>query len=468
MAGSRHAAEGPDECDLIVSNGNVLTLDDQRSVYHPGAVAISGTRIVAVGREVDVLASFRSETIIDALGAPVHPGFIEGHNHIGQHSSRGIDALLARNPRSTVNYAAWKAEMRDEDEYASTSLGSLDLLLHGYTGFVEAGTALNPDAVAAAAEEMGIRGWISDPYLWDCRDIMDSAPSLINPALVARAPFDLDRCIRELGLQLKRNRNENALVRGYVALYGLGTASDELQRAAKEVADQNGVTSAQHAGYVIGMTEWAEARLGRPYLVHLADLGVLDPRSLLVHLNVVRDAEIGPLTESGASVVWCPANYLFFAARDGVRGRMPDFHRLGVRLCLGVDTAKYCSVGDTGCLALHAAAQCGTVLSAESILDMLTINAARAIGAEQDVGSIEAGKRADLVVRKDNAPDAQPILDAVFQIAVLGRTGSVDTVIVNGAIVVRHGQSIIVSEEEVYRKVQISIDGMTARLGLSR
>ena len=468
MADRGHGAEGPEACDLIVLNGNVLTLDGRGSVYRPGAVAIRGTRIAAVGRDTDVLASFRSDTIVDARGAPVHPGFIEGHDHIAQHSSRGIDALLARHPRSTVNYAVWKAEMRDEDEYASTLLGGLDLLLHGYTGFVEAGTALNPDAVAAAAEELGIRGWISDPYLWDCRDIMDSAPSLISPALVARAPFDFDRCVRELGSQLKRNQDRNALVRGHVALYGLGTASDGLQRAAKEVANRNDVPFAQHAGYVIGMTEWAEARLGRPYLVHLADLGVLDSRSLLVHLNVVRDAEIGPLTESGASVVWCPANYLFFAARDGVRGRMPELHRLGVRLCLGVDTAKYCSVGDTGCLALHAAAQCGTVLSAESILQMLTIDAARAMGAAREVGSLEVGKRADLVVRKDGAPDAQPSLDPTFQIAVLGRAGSVDTVIVNGAIVVRHGRLIAVSEEEVYGQVQASIAGITTRLGLSR
>ena len=83
-----------------------------------------------------------------------------------------------------------------------------------------------------------MRGWLADPYLWDRRELMDHVPSLISRSLETRVPFDTDRALRQLGGQLRRNAGAGGLVRGYVALYGLGTASDELQRAAKACADR--------------------------------------------------------------------------------------------------------------------------------------------------------------------------------------------------------------------------------------
>src|SRR5207247_1475368 len=148
----------------------------------------------------------------------------------------------------------WKAALRDDDEYASSALACLDLIRNGYTSFVDPGTAFTPDAVAAAAEAVGMRGWLADPYLWDQRDIMDQMPRLVSPSLEARTPFDLDRALRILGTQLHRNRQEG-LVRGYVALYGLGTASDELERAAKDCAARYGVAFMQHLGFVLNVSE---------------------------------------------------------------------------------------------------------------------------------------------------------------------------------------------------------------------
>ena len=445
-------------------NGHILTLDPDRTVYRPGAVAISGTRIRAVGPQADILGAFEADRVIDAQDAVVHPGFIDSHFHISQHTSRGIDALLARNPGTTVNFASWKAALNDKDEYASTALAALDLLRHGYTAFVEGGTALNPEAVGRAAQAVGIRGWLTDPYVWDRSDVMESVPRLLSPALAAKAPFDLDRCFREMGSQLHWNRDADSLLHGYVFLYGLGTASDELQRAAKALADRNNVVVGQHHGYVREMTVLEEARPGVPSLVHLANLGVLGRNCAFVHVNVLRDAEVAPLAASGAAVVWCPANYLFFAARDG-NGPIPELHRRGVTIALAVDATKNCTVGDTTTLALHAAAQCGLVLSGKTLLEMLTINAAKTMNADE-IGSLERGKRADLVIRTNAAPDAQPGLDPIFQTAVLGRSTSVQTVVVNGRIVFEGGQSTQVEEDHIYRQVRSSMDDLTARLGL--
>jgi cytosine/adenosine deaminase-related metal-dependent hydrolase len=461
-----YQAQAPKVCGIIVRNARLVCMDGQRTVIPSGSVAIEGTRIVGVGTDQDVARDFVSDMVIDAGGGLVHPGFIDSHLHISQHISRGFDSLVARNPGTTVNYAAWKAELHDEEEFASTALGALDLLKHGYTGFVDGGTAFNPDVVAAAAIELGIRAWTTDPYIWDESEIMDSIPRLMSPELRARAPFGLDTSLRMLGGQLKWNREPDGLVRGYISIYGLGTASDELETAASRLAREAGVAFVQHAGYVIGMTEWIETKLARPYIVHLAGIGVLDDNAVLAHLNVAKDAEVDLVEKAGASVIWCPANYLYFAAREGLRGRMPELLHRGVRLSLCADTPKNCSVGDTGCLALHAGAESGTVLAGADILAMLTTNAGAMFRAP-DVGSIEVGKRADIVVRRD-APDVQPCLDPHFQLAVLARSASVRTVLVNGKVVLDDGRSTLVDEAEIYRKVQAATDGMNGRLGLRR
>ena len=310
-----------------------------------------------------------------------------------------------------------------------------------------------------------MRGWLADPYLWDRREIMECLPRLVSPSLAARTPFDLDHALRLLGSQLYRNHHDG-LVRGYVALYGLGTASDALQRAAKECAATSGVACAQHLGFVLNVSEAEEARLGRPCVVHLAELGVLDQDTTLVHMNVVRDAEIAPLVETRTSVVWCPANYLLYAAADGVRSRMGDLHRLGVNVALGIDSTGHSAIGETACFALHAAAQSGQPVSAESLLEMLTINAARAIGFGEHGGSLQPGMRADLVIRRDDAPDAQPGLHLVFQLAALSRASTVDTVIVDGQIVFRRGQFTRVDEGTVCAAARASVERMMGRLGL--
>lgn len=457
----------PRECDLIVQNALLFTMDARRTIYRSGAVAIAGNRIVAVGRDSEVMGDFRARRVFDAHGALVHPGFVETHLHMSHHSSRGFYALLAANRGAPVNFADWKAALRDGDEYASTALACLDLVRNGYTSFVDPGTAFNPDAVAAAAEAVGMRGWLADTYLWDQRDIMDQMPRLVSPSLAARTPFDLRHALNLLGSQLHRNHHEG-LIRGYIALYGLGTASDALQQAAKACAVKNDVAFIQHLGFVRNVSEAEEARLGHPCVVHLAELGVLDRNSGLVHMNVVRDEEIQPLVETGTSVVWCPANHLFYAAASGVSSRMMELHRLGVNVALGIDSTGHCAIGENATFALHAAASSGQHVSAENLLEMLTVNAARAIGAGEHTGSLEPGRRADLVIRRRDVPDAQPALHPAFQLAVLSRASTVDTVIIDGQIVFRHGQFTRVDEGAVYAQVSASVEHMMERLGLHR
>lgn len=454
-------------CDLIIDNGCVLTLDGERRIHAPGAVAVRGREIVAVGPEREVLSSHRAPRRIDARGAPVHPGFIDAHVHIVHGTCRGIFPSAAGSAERRVSFADWKADVRPEEEHVAAALGALELLRNGFTGFVEPGTVFDTDAVAAAVEMIGLRALLAGCYLWDRTETMRHLGGLESKALYARAPPDRERCLEGLAQELHRNRDPGARVRGYVALYGLGTASDELLRAAKGVADEHGVPFHQHEGYLPGASRADRERLGRPRIVHLAELGVLAQNSSLIHVNVLEESEADALARSGASVIWCPAGYFKLGIGAEVRSRHPALRRRGVNVALGIDGALDATVGDAAMAAHWLASSEGDPIAPEAILEMQTLGAAKAAGLERLTGSLEPGKRADIVIRTPDVAEAWPGVNPVFQLALLCRAGTVDTVLVDGELVLRRGISTRVDESTVFREAKVSVERRMARLGLA-
>ncbi len=457
----------PEHCDLVLKGAQVLTLDARRTIYSTGAVAVRGHTIVAVGPEGEVLPRWRAPRVLDAGGGIVHPGFIDAHLHINAHTCRGFfPGDSSRGGGTGPNYADWKAALRPEDEEAAAALGCLELLRHGYTAFVEPGSAFEPDAVAAAAEATGVRCSLADPYLWDDPSLMDAVPGLKSPSLFARVPPTRERSLKLLGGQLRRNRDTDGIVHGHVALYGEGTASDELLRAAKTLADRENVVLNSHLGFDLDMAAAMEARLGRPRFQHLLALGVLGPNATFVHMNVIRDGDVEPLLASGPSIVWCPLAYLQKGTPLRLPTRIPEMARRGVRVALGTDSARQSTVGDAPFLAVHLAAEVGQPIAAEDAIEMATLGAARAAGLDRLVGSLEPGKRADLVVRQRDAAELGPGIDPAHQLVMLGHGPTADTVLVNGRVVLRGGRSTRVSEAAVLAEARASAGRMAERLGL--
>src|SRR5262249_23212798 len=159
---------------------------------------------------------WRATTVLDARGAVVHPGFIDAHNHIVHTTCRGI-LDEPRPADQTVNFADWKADVTSDDEHLATKQSCLELLRHGFTRFVEPGTAFDNDAVAAGAESLGVRGMLAGCYLWDQIEIMQHLGSLESQSLYRRAPANLERCLDGLGAELSRNKDPDSLVKGYVS-----------------------------------------------------------------------------------------------------------------------------------------------------------------------------------------------------------------------------------------------------------
>src|SRR5262249_43074993 len=168
----------------------------------------------------EVRLAWRGETEIDARRSLVHPGFIDAHYHTHLHLTRGI---LGDRPRTDGMagpplFRGWSELLSEEDEHASARAAAAEMLRHGYTAFMEPGTAFTPDAVAEAAATVGIRACLADPHLRD----VDDSPA--GPAL-ARVDGGRDRALRLMGEQVRRNRDPDALVTGHIAIYGIGTGS---------------------------------------------------------------------------------------------------------------------------------------------------------------------------------------------------------------------------------------------------
>lgn len=452
----------PASCDLLILNGYVLTLDPKRSIYADGAIAIEGTKISAVGPTPEIEKSWHSKRRINARGNVIHPGFIEGHYHTNLHLSRGSITDDPNPPKEEGGagpgvFTRWINALTDEDEYASALMACVEMVKNGFTGFVEAATAFSPDVVAEAVEAVGIRASVTDCSLWD---IVGGEPMA---AEIKRAPCNAERARREIGSQLKRNRNADALVRGHVALYGLGSASVELLHEAKRLADEHRVVCHQHQNFMPGDAEFDRKRFGKPALIYFAENGIIGPNSVFTHMNVLTDGEADAVVASGMALVWHPGNFMYYGIAQQAKNRFPELHRRGTAIAFGTDVAKAWAFGELGFIGYLVSREWGDYLPSESLLEMFTLGGARALGAESEVGSLEAGKRADIVIRSGNLPDAQPNVAPVKQLMLVSRTKGVDTVICNGEVLVRSGSLTRMDEAEVYALARLSAKRMGER-----
>jgi len=181
----------PQRCTLIIKNGCLVTMEPRRTIIPRGAIAIEGNTIAAVGTVSAILRDWQAPEVIDANAAVVHPGYVDAHLHANAQTCRGFfrgDA--SKGSKVGPSYADWKATLTPDDENAAAGLASVEMLRHGITTFVEPGSAFEPDAVAAATQQVGIRCTLAEPYLWDTTEVMDAIPGLASKSLVARVPPD--------------------------------------------------------------------------------------------------------------------------------------------------------------------------------------------------------------------------------------------------------------------------------------
>jgi 5-methylthioadenosine/S-adenosylhomocysteine deaminase len=444
VASSYHAPVPGGPADLLITGDWVLTMDPSRTMIRDGAVAVGGGRILDVGPAAELEVQWAAAARLGGGERIVLPGLVNAHQHLtGDRLIRSTipDAISSQEAIFDWAVPIHAAHTGDDDELSAT-LALADAATRGVTFTVEAGTVGHPDRVLAAFDRVGVGGTLGS---WGS----DTA------GLPHAGPVDevLGRQRRVLELTAGHPR-----VSGWVTLVGHTLMSDELVVGASRLAADADTgltfhlspTDADAAGYL--------ARTGRRPIEHLDSLGALGRHVLIAHGVHVDDAELDILLRTGTALAYCPWAYLRLAQGAAGAGRHAEFHDRGGRLALGCDAENAGDAVDVlGAAALAAGLARDTRLAADRFgahvaLELATIAGAAAIGMDAELGSLEPGKRADVVVVDTSGPAWQPPADDPVPSLVWGEGGtSVSDVVSGGRVVVRDGRCMTVDVGEVGR-----------------
>ena len=446
--------------DLLVVHGVVITVDPARRIYLDGAVAISGGRILAVGPTRDLAAQYLPDRTIDAHGAVVRPGFVDAHVHLSHHLGRGSIPDIWPEEREHEQWLPYWLHLSDRDAYLSALLACLEMVCNGTTTFSDMSGRHSADLRARAAADVGIRGLVSE-ICWD----IPPHPEVAEGDTAANTRR-LERLVADHPIR------PNSLTWAGVAMTGMGKCTDELIVAGHDLARRTGLPFTMHQSFGLADTAaFARRTPGRTSIEHLDRLGVLGPETSLIHMNVVTEVEERLLASSGTSIVHCPGASLRVGMGGTRHGRFPELVAAGVPVALGSDSGNYADFFDIGrqlylAATIHREAR-GVMptITAEQAVEMATVHGARALRADDRIGSIEAGRFADIVIHSPNRPEWFPGVDPVNSLVYSGQSNGVDTVLVGGEVVVAGGRPVRIDVEAALGEIDASARSLFARMG---
>lgn len=446
----------------LIRGAAVLTMDAARSVYFPGYVLYEDGRILEAGEwpadgSKDELLSGCSH-VIEADGKAVIPGLVNAHTHLVQTFMRGVsdDMPLAAWLRQVI----WPAclAMDKEDFYLAALVGCIENLKTGATYIMDHHYIHtfpdNDAAVLQAMADSGLRGHMA-------RGGVDLS---YEPRL-SETPDDIFRRTERL---LERwhgaesGRIEVAM--GPLNLYGC--SKPFLEQAARYSRERD-IICHIHVAETREQIQNTMERFGLRNLELVEAVGMLSPKTQVVHGIWLDDNELESVRSSGASVVHCPVSNMYLAS--GV-ARVPEMLRLGINVALGTDGPGSNNSQDNlevlkFAACLHKVANLDAeLLPPMQVLEMATMGGARAMGRERELGSIEPGKLADLVIVDLNKPHIRPVHRVSSALVYNANGGDVDTVIVGGRTVVERGRCVLIDEEAVLRRAQVRVDALRRKL----
>jgi 5-methylthioadenosine/S-adenosylhomocysteine deaminase len=438
-------ATAPQPVDLLVLGPTLVTMDSHRSVVGGGALAIRDGRIDWVGTAADAEGRFVAADTLRAPGRIAMPGLLDTHFHTGQQLLRGKIAELGR--RRQLRMPIWRnylipfeSVLEPDDMYLSGLVAYANMLRVGTTCFAEAGGP-HPDAMGRAAEEVGIRGIIA----LSTADAGEDLPPGMR--------LTTHQAIEQNEALVKRwnGRTGSGRVTAWLALRQLTVCSPALWEAFRDLADELGVRVHTHLAEGTYEVDYATERWGQRPAEYLDAIGFLGPRMHAAHSVLLSETEVELLAQRGVTVAHCPVgNFLIGPPK------VPELVRRGVAVGIGSDGAASGSIDlframHVSLVALQS--HFGTpwhvraVLGPEDLLGLATSGGARALGLGDQLGALEVGRQADLLLVDPDSLDLEPIHDPMFTVA-RGVTGAnVETVIVAGRVVMKHRELLTIDED---------------------
>ncbi|MEM9557387.1 MAG: amidohydrolase [Acidobacteriota bacterium] len=452
--GAEH--ETTETATLLVVGGTVLTLDAEDTVLADGAVAMRGDTLVAVGPSAQLLERFPTAERLDATGKIVLPGLVNTHTHVPMTLFRGLADDLELMEWLQKHIFPAEARFVDEDFVrAGTRLACLEMIRGGTTTFVD--MYYFEDALAEEVERCGLRAVLGQTLI----DFPAPDFATWDEAMAGTRRF------------VERWRGHARIVPA-VAPHAPYTVSSEHLVAAHGLAVELDVPLVMHLAEDRSELETIRARHGRGPVDYISGLGMLDRRLIAAHMVWPTDGEIRLLAERGVGVAHCPQSNMKLAA--GV-APVPRLRAAGVAVGLGTDgpasnnDLDLWDEMDTAAKLHKLTTGDPTTLPATEVLRMATIEGARAIGMDHLIGSLEPGKRADLVIVSTDAFRQTPWQDAASLLVYSTRADDVDTVLVDGEILLRGGTLVAEGVDEIlevardYRRRIVAADSERARDG---
>ncbi len=450
--------------DLLIEGATVITMDAERRIFSDGAIAIGGGRITAVGQRREVAPTIQAERRIPGQGKVVIPGLINAHSHFFPFLS---GAIPEEHPADIVRRDYLYPFFRDlsaEEEVVGAKARMWEMIRTGTTCFTDGGCK-HLDRVAEAVEEMGLRGVLGR---WRC----DRAENGDPPREGYGIRSDAERTLEELEDDLRTRGRSSDRVRAAAALVDERVVSDELLRGAAELVGRYqttlsvdvGVTKAAGGGDGTGRKE------GLRPVQRLKALGVLGRRVILNHATVLDPEDVTAVAEADAGVCWTPSAALRRGHGTTQTGMIPELVKAGVGVALGTDgpaCSDYADMVRVMYLAAtlpvdsrisHAAS------SSETALEMGTVNGAKALRLAEEIGSLETGKKADLVMLDVDRPEWRPLFHVVNNLVYSATGDSVHTVIVDGRVVMDANRLMVADEAELLEAAQSLRKEMRKRL----
>jgi len=448
---------------ILIHNGYVVTMNQNREIYKSGAVYVEGPFIRDVGKTEDLKARHTADKEIDASGCLVLPGFVDAHNHVVQYLSKGIADDVPAYKCLYERIFPYETYLTDEDVYWSAMGNFLEMIKSGTTCFCDSG-GYYPDKSVEAAIRIGIRG-ITNRSTRDIEDPLFPLPPNLreNREKTLKKAEDLVK---------KWNRVENDRIRAWFSLRVVFNVSDDLAKAIKSLADKYKVGIHAHLACSREENEGVQKRWGVRSVERFYNLGLFGPNLLLIHMGFPNAREIEWLKRHDVKVVHCPGGSMHFA-NGAISNRMiPKMMKAGVTVALGNDSATAGRCLDmVRTMYLAADAHKDVTGNPEEIgaykaLEMGTIDGARALLWEDQIGSLESGKKADLIIVDTSNPEWHPLMDPISNLIYSADGKSVDTVIINGKIIMHHRNILTVNEREIIKNVDRASSEVMKRIGI--
>ena len=440
---------------ILLKNAYLVTMNKNRQAFENGDILIENDRIVEIGKVYQDNVQNDAE-VIDCTGKMILPGLINTHVHTTQQLGRGladdVDLLTWLRKRTWP----YESSMSEEEQYLSAIACCIELIKSGVTSFAEAG-GFHVDSIAKAVEKMGIRCALA-------RSTMDAGVGLPENWI--------EHTEETLNIQIeafeKWNNQANERIKYWFGVRTIFNATEELLLRTKEIADQLRTGVHMHIAEIPEEIEFSTEKFGYSTVEYLSKIGYLDANLIAAHTVWLTTKEIDLFRKHDVKVSHNPAA----AMRVLGFAKIPEMLSKGVTVSIGTDGAP-CNNRMDMIDEMHLTALIHKgrtldpkVIPAETILEMATINGAKAILQENEIGSLEVGKKADLIIVDPHSIGSLPLHDPVSNLVYAMHSSNVQSTMCDGKWIMKDRKILVVDEEEILIEAQKMAESIRKRAGI--